>query len=221
MIVTHLKHSYPNLVDDVRAGHNNMAPTLQLEGFTRGVWPTMLDSTASGYLDYVVGTWRDIIVSAYKVSRIVPTAEGKVKFEDAEEEGGNRSKLNASLEAMFTSNVSVEPAEWLIGCPIPGGPWKRGESRNTRRYALETYLDDYPSLLSRIGEDFGGRMALHLIEHFAGTRSVDLSQFPALAEGESGVAANGTDVTVVRQPGGTVVVTIPTGTRAQIVIEPR
>jgi hypothetical protein len=151
----------------------------------------------------------------------VHSADGKVRFEDADEEDRNRLGLNASLEAMFTSNVSVEPAEWRIGCPIPGGPWKQGESRGTRRYALETYLENYPSLLPRIGEDFGGRMALHLIEHFAGTRQVVLSRFPALADDGSGAVAGGTDVTAILQPGGSVVVTIPTGTRAQILIEPQ
>lgn len=219
MIVTHLKHSYPNLIDDVRAGSTHVMPSMQLEGFTRGVWPPMSSSTATGYLDYLVGTWRDVIVSAYGVNAIVPTAEGKVRFE-YQGDDDDRKGLDGAIEAMFNSNVRIDPAEWLIGCPIPGGPWKQGESRNTRRYNLEAYLGDYPSLVSRIGEDFGGRMALHLLEHFAGTRQADLEEFPALAEAGGAVVPSGTDVTVVRQPGGAVVVTIPTGTRAQILIEP-
>lgn len=216
MIVTHLKHSYPNLVEDHRVG-SPVASSLRLEGLTRGEWPPMSIATATGYLDYLVGTWDDVIISAFPVNTIVVTPEGKTVFDYVP---GNGEKTSNAFDSMFSSNVEVDPAEWLVGCPIPGGPWKRGESRNTRRYDLEAYLADYPSLVSRISEDFGGRMASHLLDHFAGVRSVDLKDYPALSENEDAVVTGGTDVTVVRQPGGTVVVTIPTGTRAQIMIEP-
>jgi hypothetical protein len=218
MIVTHLKHSYPNLIDDLRAG-KGYGPDLRLEGLTRGDWPPMTTKTAMGYLDYVVGTsaTHQMIVSAYPVNTLVVTPEGKTRFEYVPEDGESSPDHLASL---FTSNVSAVPGEWLIGCPIPGGQWKQGESRNTRRYALETYLDDHPELLPRIGQDFGGRMALHLIEYFAGARDIDSESYPALAAAGHTALAGGTDVTVVRQPGGTVVVTIPTGTRAQILIDP-
>ena len=216
MIVTHLKHSYPNLLEDLRSG-SPAGNSYRLEGLTRGEWPPMSTATATGYLDYLVGTWGDVIVSAYPVNTIVVTPEGKTVFDYV---AGHGEETRDPLGAMFSSNAGVDPAEWLVGCPIPGGPWKRGESRNTRRYDLETYLADYPSLSSRVGEDFGGRMASHLLDHFAGVRNVDLSDYPALSENEDAVVSGGTDVTVVRQPGGTVVVTIPTGTRAQIMIEP-
>ncbi|MBG6060150.1 hypothetical protein RCH16_003625 [Cryobacterium sp. MP_M5] len=216
MIVTHLKHSYPNLVEDLRAG-SAAGNSFRLEGLTRGQWPPMSTATATGYLDYLVGTWDDIIISAFLVNTIVVTPEGKTIFDYVP---GNEEKPSDAFASMFSSNVAVDPAEWLVGCPIPGGPWKQGESRNTRRYDLEAYLDDYPHLVSRIDQDFGGRMASHLLDHFAGVRSVDLKDYPALSENESAVVTGGTDVTVVRQPGGTVVVTIPTGTRAQIMIEP-
>lgn len=216
MIVTHLKHSYPNLVEDLRDG-SPAGNTLFLEGLTRGEWPPMSIATATGYLDYLVGTWGDVIVSAYPVNTIVVTPEGKTLFEYIPE---NEEKPSDIFHSSFRSNAAVDPAEWLVGCPIPGGPWKRGESRNTRRYDLEAYLADYPSLVPRVGEDFGGRMAGHLMDHFAGVRKIDFSDYPVLSENEDAVVSGGTDVTVVRQPGGTVVVTIPTGTRAQIMIEP-
>lgn len=217
MIVTHLKHSYPNLIEDLRSGSTAATSPYRLEGLTRGEWPPMSIATATGYLDYLVGTWDDLIISAFQVNSIVTTPHGKSVFEYTSKNG---EKTGNPFDSIFRSNVAVDPAEWLVGCPIPGGPWKRGESRNTRRYDLEAYLADYPSLVSRIGEDFGGRKASHLLDHFAGVRNVDLTDYPALPENKDAVVAGGTDVTVVRQPGGTVVVTIPTGTRAQITIEP-
>ena len=220
MIVTHLKHSYPNLVEDLRAGASFAKFPFRLENLTRGEWPPMSTATATGYLDYLVGTWDDVIISAFLVNTIVVTPEGKTIFDYVPENEGEQGKPSDVFTSRFRSNTGVDPAEWLVGCPIPGGPWKQGESRNTRRYDLEAYLADYPSLVPRVGEDFGGRMANHLLDHFAGVSRVDLKDYPALSENEDAVVTGGTDVTVVRQPGGTVVVTIPTGTRAQIMIEP-
>lgn len=214
MIVVSLNRSYPNLIDDVKARTAPIA-SIQLEGFTRGEWPRMSAKLTEGYLDFVVGTWADIIVSAFPTNRVEETAGGRMKFEF-----GTDGEAPDYLRSMFTSNVDVDPAEWLIGCPMPGGPWKRGEARGTRRYSLDDYLSDYPALAERRAENFGGRMATHLLEHFAGMRSIDRADYPALSDESSAAAPAATDVTVVRQPGGTVIVTIPTGTRAQILIEP-
>lgn len=38
MIVTSLKRSYPNLLDDVRQGRKGLPLEMKLEGITRGYW---------------------------------------------------------------------------------------------------------------------------------------------------------------------------------------
>ncbi|MBM7025309.1 hypothetical protein [Clavibacter zhangzhiyongii] len=65
-------------------------------------------------------------------------------------------------------------------------------------------------------------MDLNLLEHLALGKPILREDYPQLAVGASplGTVTPETGVTVVRQPGGTVVVTIPTGVRAQVQIEP-
>ncbi|MBF4636276.1 hypothetical protein ITJ38_17835 [Agreia pratensis] len=71
-------------------------------------------------------------------------------------------------------------------------------------------------------------MAMNLLANYAGKRPADVGDYPALSDGGTVESedpatlksATAADVTVVRQPGGTGVATIPTGTRAQILIEP-
>jgi hypothetical protein len=63
-------------------------------------------------------------------------------------------------------------------------------------------------------------MATNLIDHLATGKAIPLEDYPQLASATSAPGTAETGVTVVRQPGGTVVITIPTGTRAQLLIEP-
>lgn len=218
MIVTSLKRSYPNLLDDVRRGTAQWIDHV-LEGITRGDWPRMKAATLDGYLDYVVGTYDGMIVSAFVVERVEPQPNGTVKF------AGPSPWEDKTFEKLWDqkhrSNSAEDPAEWLIGCPMPGGPWRQGESRGTRRYLLEDYLVDHPELRGRRDEDFGGRMASNLVDYLATGKAIATEDYPVLASTSvANAAAPDTGVTVVRQPGGTVVITIPTGTRAQLLIEP-
>jgi hypothetical protein len=225
MIVVSLKRSYPNLIADLDSPSVGVVE-YRLEGITRGNWPAMRAELIDGYLDYVVGTWDGVIVSAYPTNAVEVLSDGRIKFGYEEDETSKPvDAFTDRFERMSVSNNSGEPAEWLIGCPMPGGPWRQGEARGTRRYDLDSYLADYPELAARREEDFGGRMAMNLLAHHAGQRAIDVEDYPALTpagahEPVTLTPAAAADVTVVRQPGGTVVVTIPTGTRAQILIEP-
>lgn len=213
MIVVSLKRSYPNLVDDVRQG-TEPAATYRLEGITRGDWLKISPDLLDGYLDYVVGTYDDMIVSAYPIERVEARSGGLIRFLGEEEVVG----YTEMVDALWSSGRSSAPGEWLIGCPMPGGPWKRGEGRGTRRYQLKTYLEDNPQLTDRRHEDFGGRMQDKLLRYYALGEPLDMQDYPSLHD--AGPVSSETGVTVVRQPGGTVVVTIPTGTRAQVIIDP-
>lgn len=217
MIVVSLKRSYPNLIDDVRDGSEKIA-SWRLEGITRGDWPKMSDALLDGYLDFVVGTYDDMIVTAYPIEKVSPGPNETIKFAGSDAGAG----FEATLHEQWSSNASLAAGEWLVGCPMPGGPWKRGEGRGTRRYLLHDYLLDHPELSPRKDEDMGGRMALNLLEHFALGKYVDLLDYPQLAPAGAAAVPAGPDtgVTVVRQPGGTVVITIPTGVRAQLLVEP-
>ena len=218
MIVTALKRSYPNLLDDVRADRAAALPELRLESITRGNWKKMNPATLDGYLDFVVGTYDNMIVSAYKIDHVESLDDGTIKF--AGPSPFDEQPKNDWL-GLPSSNASSLPGEWLVGCPMPGGPWRQGESRGTRRYATDAYLEDHPELVGRLDEDFGGRMAMNLLKHLATGKSIAIEDYPQLASANTGgPAAAETGVTVVRQPGGTVVITIPTGTRAQLLIEP-
>lgn len=217
MIVTSLKRSYRNLLDDVQRGTGGLPPVMRLETITRGDWKKINASTLDGYLDFVVGTYDDMIVSVYKVNGVEDGPNGTIKFTGPSywDEKPVHDFLNPA-----GSNTSHVAGEWLIGCPIPGGPWRQGESRGTRRYPLEAYLADHPELAPRVEEDFGGRMATNLVDHLATGKAIASEDYPQLASATSVPATAETGVTVVRQPGGTVVITIPTGTRAQLLIEP-
>ncbi|MBF4616415.1 hypothetical protein [Curtobacterium sp. VKM Ac-1376] len=218
MIVTSLKRSYPNLLDDVRKGRQNQPLEIKLESITRGYWKKINESTLDGFRDFVVGTYDNMIVSAYKFEWLQDGPDGTVKFD-----GPGVWDEKPAGDSWFSppsSNASQVPGEWLIGCPIPGGPWRQGESRGTRRYSMETYLADHPELSTRVEEDFGGRMATNLVDHLATGKAIPLEDYPQLASATSIPGTAETGVTVVRQPGGTVVITIPTGTRAQLLIEP-
>lgn len=217
MIVVSLKRSYPNLIDDVRAGSETIV-SWRLEGITRGDWPKISDALLDGYLDFVVGTYDGMIVTAFPIDKVSTGPNETIQFAGPDAGPG----FEATMREKWSSNASLAAGEWLVGCPIPGGPWKRGEGRGTRRYLLDDYLVDHPELAPRMDEDMGGRMAVNLLEHFATGKHVDLADYPQLAPAGTAAVPVGPDtgVTVVRQPGGTVVITIPTGVRAQLLVEP-
>jgi hypothetical protein len=217
MIVASLKRSYPELI---RNPSNTLPDTYKLQGITTGDWPKLTVESLAGFDDVLVGTYDNMIVTAYRItgtSLVDYDGVEKTRFEVAEPIAGNGDKFNGLLYG----NLS-EPSSWLIGCPIPGGPWKRGESRGTRRYSFDEYREDHPELAQREEEDFGANMAETLLRHFRGDPHIAIEDYPQLATvpGATATDGPGTGVTIVRQPGGTVVITIPTGTRAQINVEP-
>lgn len=228
MIVVGLHRTYPVVIDDVKNGQLNNAWTIAaaLSETTLGNWPKLSVSSLQGYLDYIVGTSKDMIVTAYKTSGFeLVELDGVEKIRFVAE--SIYTRLEDDKDELFGAGTfgslrTRDTAAWLIGCPIPGGPWKRGESRGTRRYLLSDYLQDHPEMEERQKDEFSERNAELLCKFFAGSASIDEMDFPQLNPDseKTGRTATEDGVTVVRHPGGTVVVTIPTGVRAQINIEP-
>lgn len=217
MIVVSLKRSYPELI---RNPSSSMPDTYMIQSITTGDWPKLSAESLEGFNDILVGTYDNMIVTAYRITGVKAVDyEGveKTRFEVADAVAADGDQFSGLLYGTRT-----EPVAWLIGCPIPGGPWKRGESRGTRRYSLDEYRADHPDLAQREEEDFGADMSEALLRHFRGDSDVLTSDYPQLASfsGMAAPAGPATGVTIVRQPGGTVVITIPTGTRAQVNIEP-
>lgn len=219
MIVVNLKRSYPELIQREQRGV--LSDGLNLQGITTGDWPKLSEESLEGFDDFLVGTYDNMIVTAYRLigaETIDYDGVEKTRFKVAEPIAGNGDQFGSLLG----NTASSEPAAWLIGCPIPGGPWKRGESRGTRRYSLDEFRADHPELAQRSEEDFGATMSGALLRQFRGDPHVAIEDYPQLvaASGTTAPVGPETGVTVVRQPGGTVVITIPTGTRAQLHIEP-
>ncbi|MBM7025310.1 hypothetical protein [Clavibacter zhangzhiyongii] len=140
MIVVSLKRSYFNLLADMRRESEGMA-WWRLEGITRGTWPKMSSELMEGYLDFVVGTYDNMIVTAYEIGSVEADGDAGITFAAP----AKTKEFEDIFRSSTTSNASDNAAEWLVGCPMPGGPWKQGESRGTRRYSTETFLEDTPA----------------------------------------------------------------------------
>ncbi|GEM_PF-6070700 len=215
MIVVNVAHSYAELL------RRDRSPLLSFEfnRITTGHWPLMSDSTMEGFTDYLVGTYNDMIVTAFKIVSVTREEfEGKEKLKFVVDDFYNPDR---SRESFPESTREVDPAAWLIGSPIPGGSWKKGEARGTRRYPLPTYLKDHPELTERGERDFPAAMAENLFAYLRGDGRVPIEDFPALDRSSAISAFRPVGgVTVSRQPDGTVLIVIPSGTKAQLIIDP-
>lgn len=216
MIVVNINHSYAELLRRERQ------PFLSYEfnRITTGHWPVMADATMDGFTDYLVGTYNDMIVTAFKIVRVERVVhEGKDKLKFVVDDFYNPDREKAPFET--SSSQEVDPAAWLVGAPIPGGSWRKGEARGTRRYSLDAYLKDHPTLAERADQDFPSAMMDNLFAYLRGDSRMPVEDFPAL-DRSNAFAANQPvgGVTVSRQPDGTVVIVIPSGTRAQLTIDP-
>lgn len=214
MIVVNVSQSYAALLRRERP-----QTPWEFHNITVGDWPPMSEDTLEEYRDYLVGTYNDMIVTAFKI----------ISVNRIEKDG--KAKLEFVVDGLFNPGRPADPfnlrnpedeAAWLIGCPIPGGPWKRGEARGTRRYSLDAYLKDHPEFSVRRDAGLPGSMASNLFELLRGDHRIPSVDFPALeaASAASSSVPPAGGVTISRRPDGTVVVVIPTGTRAQITVDP-
>jgi hypothetical protein len=216
MIVVNVSQSYASLMRKERT-----MLFAELSTITTGDWPPMADSTLDGFLDYLVGTYNDVIVTAFEilsVKRVIVDGKEKIQFEVLDWRNN---------ESTFESAAGLSPqkenrAAWLIGCPIPGGQWKRGEARGTRRYAMDAYMEDHPELADRRDGTFPDAMAENLFALLKGDARVPAQDFPALAQStQTGLAPTiPGGVKITRQPDGTVVIVVPTGTKATLSLDP-
>lgn len=215
MIVVNINQSYAELIRREQPGFL----AFELNRITTGHWPVMADSTMDGYSDYLVGTYNDMIVTAFRilnVQRVVHEGKDKLKF--VVDDFSNPDKEQNFFGA---STQEVDGAAWLVGAPIPGGSWRKGEARGTRRYALDAYLKDQPDLAERADREFPSAMMENLFAYLRGDSRMPVEDFPALDRSNTFTASQPVGgVTVSRQPDGTVLIIIPSGTRAQLTIDP-
>lgn len=216
MIVVNINHSYAELLRRERQ------PLLSYEfnRITTGHWPVMANATMDGFTDYLVGTYNDMVVTAFKIVRVERVEhEGKDKLKFVVDDFYNPDKAKATFETK--SEQEVDPAAWLVGAPIPGGSWRKGEARGTRRYSLDAYLKDHPDLSERAEQEFPSAMMENLFAYLRGDSRMPVQDFPALERARTFATPQPVGgVTVSRQPDGTVLIVIPSGTRAQLTVDP-
>lgn len=216
MIVVNINHSYAELLRQERPS----IISYEFNRITTGHWPVMADATMHGYTDYLVGTYNDMIVTAFKIVRVERVVhEGKDKLKFVVDDFYNPDREKATFEAV--SAREVDSAAWLVGAPIPGGSWRKGEARGTRRYSLDAYLKDHPDLAERADREFPSSMMENLFAYLRGDSRMPVEDFPALERSSTFATPQSVGgVTVSRQPDGTVLIVIPSGTRAHLTIDP-
>lgn len=122
MIVVNTGKTYPPIAYNLLTSSNHQRELAMLADVTRGDWPNLSDEHLDTFGDYLVGTCDGKVTAVYKIT-------GFDRRHLASRDGGDRTKVR------FTVTPAFDFA-WLIGRDQPGGPWKRGEARGTRRIAL-------------------------------------------------------------------------------------
>lgn len=122
MILVNVKQTYPAVaaeIADYDPRTDLIRPTIGLSnmkalmGITRGDWHRLSPGYLHEYGDYIAATLSDTVVAVFRVDN----------HEYVEGDGADRVR--------FAVSPAPEAAH-LIGGPMPGGPWKRGEGRGTR-----------------------------------------------------------------------------------------
>ena len=188
MMVVSLRRSMPRLLgipDDVLLE--------QIQRDTSGDWSGISNAAFEEFGQFVVGVHGGRIASMYDITGYGPGEEaGRIRFR-------------------------VNPAygfEDLIGQPVPGGAWKRGEARPVR------YVDTHAFLQHFHERGLLANAADH--EHEIDDKIVEFVRAEAAVDpGTSGAAATGAallaEVDVAPEPRGGIRVTVPMGTRVTIV----
>lgn len=193
MMVVSLRRSMPRLLDQVRLGIPDDVLLQQIRRDTSGDWSGISNAAFEEFGQFVVGVHGGRIASMYDITGYSPGEEvGRIRFD-------------------------VTPAygfEDLIGQPVPGGAWKRGEARPVRYVATSAFIQHFHErgLLGDAGpEDEIDRKIVEFVraEAAGGTGA------PGAAA--ASVDALLADVEVAPDTRGGIRVTVPLGTRVTVV----
>lgn len=193
MMVVSLRRSMPRLLDQVRLGIPDDVLLRQIQRDTSGDWSGINNAAFETFGQFVVGVHGGRIASMYDITGYSPGEEaGRIRFD-------------------------VNPAhgfENLIGQPVPGGAWKRGEARPVRYVDTAAFIQHFHDRgpLGDAGpEDEIDRKIVEFVRAEA-----------AGDAGTPGVAAASVDallaeVEVAPDTRGGIRVTVPMGTRVTVV----
>lgn len=188
MIIVNTGKTYPPIAYNLLTTSDHQRVLAMLADVTSGDWPNLSDEHLETFGDYLVGTCDGRVTVAYKIlgfsRRYIETRHQ-----------GPRAKVR----------FSVEPATdlaWLIGRSQPGGPWRQGEARGTRRVALAGHEIEEGRL------DYRGTWVAAVAQT---ARSLAANHFTDVAPPNAAFEAH-------IRPDGVVVLEVPAGT--PVLIQP-
>lgn len=191
MIIVNIKSSYPALIESAGGAPANS----DLAEITLGDWPKIRRENVMPYLDMVCGTYDGRVVTAFPAE----------DFDYVGQEMKIRFQPWAQSDRLLQWSRQWA---WLIGVSAPGGAWRVGESRGTRRVDTNAYLqgEGAPYINRPAPQDVQTAMAeMAAFTHGLTTTS---SFTPAGATDE--LASSPVDV--VTSPSGEVMITVRSGT---------
>ncbi len=183
------------LVEQVRLGIPDDVLLEQLERDTTAEWAgvsseALYEYGGTGSTDYLVGVYRDQIVSIYYI-----------RGWHAGEQPGR---------VVFDVQPAMEMAA-AIGQPVPGNPWKRGEARPVRYFDTRTFVRDLDdrgvlNIYDDAGDDAVDRCMVAVIRDLASPAAQSpLAGVEVAADPRGGIRVTvplGTKVTIVQRAGG-------------------
>lgn len=201
MIVVNVKHSMRRLIEQVRAGIPDDALLEEIKRITTTKWSSIGRQVLETYgperdpnvkalyehggtdlEDFILGVNGDQIVSVYKIV------------------GWHRSQDEDRKVVFDVSPARCEMAA-VIGQPVPGGPWKRGEARPVRYVDTGTFVAG----LTEVDDADDDAVNRRIVEVIRGLAAPAPSRSPL--EG----------VEIEPDPRGGIRVTVPMGTKVTVV----
>lgn len=193
MMVVNLRRSMPRLVDQVRLGIPDDVLLEQIQRDTTGDWSGISTAAFEEFGQYVVGVHGDRIASVYDITGFtLGEGAGRIRFE------------------VMPAYAMAD----LIGQPVPGGAWKRGEARPVRYVDTQAFMQHFFER-GLLGDDGDAEEIFRRIVDFVRAEAQGGTAMPS--KSTASVEELLADIEVVTDPRGGIRVTVPMGTRVTIV----
>ena len=205
MILVNVKNTYPDVAALI-ADHDDRpgaTPTLGVANIA-----ALIDITGSGWQQFSPGYLDDY--GDYVAATVGATIVGVFRVDSHKNEAGR---------TRFGLTPAVEAAH-LIGAPMPGGPWKRGEGRGTRGVTTPPGVLPLDEIQDADVRGYYGRtraVAAAFVSGRIGQSGVDLTPTPYTADDTAFTDSATVGGALVRAyPDGVVAVDAPRGMRVVV-----
>jgi hypothetical protein len=193
VIVVNLKRSMDRLLSNVQLGIPDDVLLQQIKHDTLGDWGGISVDALEEYGQYVLGVHGDRIASAYRIVGLAaPEHPGRKRFDAVD---------------------AVELAD-VIGRPVPGGAWRRGQARPVRYLDTEVFMRHFDSSADDASKYDDDEVARRMVAY---VREQAVSSTATASKSASAVEDLLSEVTVEAEPRGGIRVTVPMGTKVTIV----